>query len=377
MELSIARKDLLRFASRMLGVTERKSTMPMASNVLLHATGGQLRFAATDLNISIMGRVQADIVREGSVAVAAKDLVERIRMMPEGPVLLASQDNAMVTLRSHAGARRYTVRGIRGEDFPKLPEPAEGSPSLTLDVASLKELIDKTHFSISPEETRAHLNSALFEWDGDTVRMVTTDGHRLSKLDLPSSGRQAKATMIIPQKGIMELRKLCEDVLSEGRDAASSLVQMTQSGPTAFFQGSGVLLGIKLVDATFPPYNQVIPQSSDRVARAPRQKLAEALRAVSVAASDKTGGVKLSFFPETLRISTESPDAGEAFDEVPLEYAGPPVTMGFNAKYFLDVLGALQDEEDILLQFTRELDPTVIRPASDKRYLAVIMPMRI
>src|SRR5262249_30236935 len=159
-------------------------------------------------------------------------------------------------------------------------------------------------------------------------------------------------------------------------DAQKPVIQITQSGPSAFFQSTGTTFSVKLVDAQFPPYAQVIPQNSEKKLKAPRQALAEAMRAVSIAASERTGGVKLSLQKGTVRITTESPESGDGFDEVPVEYAGAPITIGFNAKYFLDVLAALDDEE-VMLGFSGELDPAVLRPSSEKQFLAVVMPMRI
>jgi DNA polymerase-3 subunit beta len=378
MELTVPKKDLLKLVSRMQGVAERKSTMPVLSNVLLAVDGpSTLRVAATDLYLALVGRIGVDVSRGGSVAIPAKDLLERIRMMPEGPLHVSTQENATTTIKAAGSARRYTLRGMPGDDFPPLPAPAEGSPSLALDVDVLEELIEKTHFSISSDETRAHLNSALFEWDGDVVRMVTTDGHRLSKMEVRVAGRQASATMLIPLKAIQELKRLCDDFVGEGKEgSAKPQLQITQSGSSAYFQGGGMTFAVRLVDAQFPPYGQVIPQQSEKLVRVPRVAFAEALRAVSVAASERTGGVKLGVSAGTLRITTESPDSGEGFDEVPIEYAGASMTIGFNAKYFLDVLAALDDAE-IELGFGGELDPAVIRPASQRQFLAVVMPMRI
>jgi DNA polymerase-3 subunit beta len=377
MELTVAKKDLLKLVSRMQGVAERKSTMPVLSNVLLAVEGpNALRLAATDLYLAMAGSVPAEIAKGGSVAVPAKDLLERVKMMPDGPIHVASQDNATTTLKATGSARRYTLRGMPGDDFPPLPAPAEGAPTLALDVGVLQELIAKTHFSISTDETRAHLNSALFEWDGDVVRMVTTDGHRLSKIEVKVSGRQASATMLIPLKAVQELRRLCDEALAEAAKEAKPQLQIAQSGSSAFFQGAGVSFSVKLVDAQFPPYAQVIPQNSERQVRAPRLAFADALRAVSIAASERTGGVKLSIAKGVMRITTESPETGEGFDEVPVEYAGQALTIGFNAKYFLDVLGSLE-EEDVFLGLSGELDPAVIKPASERQFLAVVMPMRI
>jgi DNA polymerase-3 subunit beta len=385
MELTVAKKDLLKIVARMQGVAERKSTMPVLANVLLAVDGpNALRLAATDLYLSLLGRVTADVAKGGSVAVSAKDLFERIKMMPEGPIVVATQDNATTTLKASGSARRYTLRGMPGDDFPPLPQPAEGAATLAIAVDVLSELIQKTHFSISTDETRAHLNSALFEWDGDVVRMVTTDGHRLSKVDVKVSGRQASSTMLIPLKAIHELRRLCEEMLTEpspdGEKKRPELL-ITQSGSSAFFQGAGMTFSVKLVDAQFPPYAQVIPQASEKVVRAPRLAFAEALRAVSVAASERTGGVKLSLSKGSMRITSESPESGDGFDEIPVEYSGPNMSIGFNAKYFVDVLSAITDEE-IAIGLSGELDPAVLRPAggttsSERQFLSVIMPMRI
>jgi DNA polymerase-3 subunit beta len=382
MELTVPKKDLLKLLTRMQGVAERKSTMPVLSNVLLAIDGpSTLRVAATDLYLALVGRVMVDVSKGGTVAVSAKDLLERVRMMPEGPIHLASQDNATTTIKAAGSARRYTLRGMPGDDFPPLPTPSEGSPSLAIDVDVLQELVAKTHFSISADETRAHLNSALFEWDGDVVRMVTTDGHRLSKMEVKVSGRQASATMLIPLKAIQELRRLSDDIVAEAKDSAKegtarAQLQITQSGSSAFFQGGGMSFAVRLVDAQFPPYAQVIPPQSEKLVRVPRAPFADALRAVSVAASERTGGVKLGLTKGTMRITTESPESGEGFDEVPIEYAGPNITIGFNAKYFLDVLGAL-DEDEVQLGLGGELDPAVVRPVGPRQFLAVVMPMRI
>ncbi len=382
MELTVAKKDLLRLVTRMQGVAERKSTMPVLSSVLLASDGtGFVKLAATDLYLGLVGRIAADVTKPGTVAVPAKDLFERIKMMPDGPIHLSAPDGAATTLKAKGSARRYTLRGMPGGDFPPLPMPQEGSPTLSLEVDVLKDLIERTYFSISTDETRAHLNSALFEWDGETVRMVTTDGHRLSKMEVKVPGRQASAAMLIPQKAILELRGLCDEMASEAEKGTRPELKITQSGASAFFQAGTTTFSVKLVEAQFPPYAQVIPQGQEKIVRAPRADLANALRAVSIAASERTGGVKVQVGQGTMRITSESPDTGDGFDEIPVDYTGPVITIGFNAKYFLDVLGALTDDE-VTLSLSGELDPAVLRPAPSPKtegrdFLAVVMPMRI
>jgi DNA polymerase-3 subunit beta len=316
------------------------------------------------------------VKKGGSVAVPAKDLLERVRMMPEGTVQIVTTDGASTNIKASGSPRRYTLRGMPGDDFPPLPAPAESAPTLALSVDVLAELMQKTYFSISTDETRAHLNSALFEWDGDTVRMVTTDGHRLSMMEQKVIGKQATATMLIPLKAILELRRLCDELAGEGNKDAKPEITITQSGSSAFFVAGTTTFSVKLVDAQFPPYAQVIPQATEKKVRVARGPFMDALRAVSIAASERTGGVKLQLGGGTMRITSESPESGDGSDEVPIEYNGPAITVGFNAKYFLDVLGSLAEDE-VELGLSGELDPAVVRPVSERKFLAVVMPMRI
>jgi DNA polymerase-3 subunit beta len=387
MDVTVPKKELLRLVGRCQGVADKKSTMPALSNVLLSISGpSELRVAATDLYLAVSGTASGVEVRKGgSVAVPAKDLYERIKMMPDGPLHVVTNDGFSTTIKAAASARRYTLRGMPGEDFPALAEPDPKAATLELELDLLSKLISRTHFSISTDETRASLNSALFEWDGDRVRMVTTDGHRLSKMELRVPGRQATATMLIPLKAIGELRRLADEAKTEGgkeaggKEGEAQKVAITQSGPNAFFVVGGTRFSVKLVDAQFPPYSQVIPQTSDRAIRVPRAPFADALRAVSLAASDRTGGVKLEVTSGAMRITSESPETGDGFDEISVDYSGAEVVIGFNARYFLDVLGALDDDE-VVLGIGGDLDPAVIKPAAesdDQSYKAVVMPMRI
>jgi DNA polymerase III subunit beta len=382
MHVVVSKKDLLRVLGRCQGVADKKSTMPVLGNVLLEVDGpDQLRLAATDLYLAVSGRIRAQVEKGGSIAVGARDLFERVKMMPEGQIAISTTEGAATTIRAVGSARRYTLHGIPGEEFPALPQPDPSAPVLALPIDTLTALVGCTYFSISTDETRLHLNSALFEWDGDRVRMVTTDGHRLSKAELSVPGKIASASMLIPLKGVLELKRLCDEARGDGKDPEkdTGTLELTQSGPNAFFQLAGFSFSVKLVDAQFPPYQQVIPESTERAVRAPRLPFSEALRAVSLAASDRTGGVKLSIAAGKLRIESESPEAGEGFDELQIDYDGPNVTIGFNARYFLDVLSAIDDEE-VVMGISGELDPAVIKPGSEstaKSYLAVIMPMRI
>ncbi len=381
MNISVAKRDLLRLVARCQGVVDKKSTMPVLANVLLSVdTLGQLRVAATDLFLSVSGNIPAEVQQGGSIAVPARDFFERLKMMPDGPVVITVSSTGTTELRSGTSPRRYRLHGLPGETFPALPEPTPDAPSLELEVDVLWSLIVSTQFSISSDETRAHLNSAFFEWDGDLVRMVTTDGHRLTKIDATLPGRQATATMLIPLKAIAELRRLADETRSEGsKDDGSPRITIVQSGANAFFTFGDTRFSVKLVDAQFPAYQQVIPSVSERAIRAPRLAFIDALRAVSLAASDRTSGVKLALENGTMHITSESPESGDGFDEIPVDYSGPSVTIGFNAKYLLDALGVLPDDE-VQLLLSGELDPVIIKPAvhnPSQAFVGVIMPMRI
>jgi DNA polymerase III subunit beta len=381
MNITVSRKDLLRLVGRCQGVVDKKSTMPVLANVLISVDGpNSVRIAATDLYLAVSGNIAAEVRQGGSTAVPARDLFERVKMMPEGPIIISMGTSGATEIRSGTSPRRYRLHGLPGDSFPPLPEPTADATVLELEVEVLSALINCTQFSISTDETRAHLNSAFFEWDGDQVRMVTTDGHRLTKMEAGVSGRQASATMLIPLKAVSELRRLADEASAEVNvEGKAPTVTMAQSGPNAFFTLADTRFCVKLVDAQFPAYQQVIPQTFERTIRAPRMALVDALRAVSLAASDRTGGVKLTLEGGTMRITSESPESGDGFDEVPVDYQGPTLTIGFNARYMLDVLGVLQEEE-IQLLLSGELDPAVIRPASEpssRRFVGVVMPMRI
>jgi DNA polymerase-3 subunit beta len=379
MDLVAPKKNLLRLLQRCQGVADKKSTMPVLANVLLSSDGNLLQVAATDLFLSVNGSLEAEIKRSGSVAVPARDLFERVKAMPDGPIHIVVGNGAQTTIQAVGSARRYTLHGLPGADFPALPAPGVDAPTLELTVDTLAKLIHRTHFSISTDETRAHLNSALFECGDGVVRMVTTDGHRLSKMEIVVDGLKATTTMLIPLKAIGELRKLLDEV-TDSRD--TTVVTITQTGPNAFFRLCGVQFSVKLIDAQFPPYEAVIPAVTDRAVRAPRLQFSEALRAVSLAASDRTGGVKLALNDGALRITSESPESGNGFDEVMVDYKGPEIAVGFNARYLLDVLGSMDDDE-VTLGLSGELDPAVLGPAAGigetarGSYVAVVMPMRI
>jgi DNA polymerase III subunit beta len=375
MELSISKKDFLRGLARTHAVADRKSSMPILSNVLLAAEdGGPLRFLATDLYLAVNASAEASVKRGGSVALSARTLFDIVKNLPEGEVKLVVGKNHAVELRS--GKIKFRIPGMPGEDFPALPSPGS-TPFSDIDATTLQQLIALTQYSMSSDDTRPHLAGALFESDGKVVRMVTTDGHRLSKAEVHvESG--GSFSMLVPGKGIAELKRLIEDVRAEKKQLPGEpvLLGIAHVGGSAFFRSHDVLLSVKLADEQFPPYAKVIPQSHQRRVVASRELLVDALKRISLVASDKSGGVRLVLEPGKLQITSENPDVGEGSEELDVDFAGTPLAVGFNARYLLDALSALPDD-DVALELGGELDPGAVKPVSDHRFVGVIMPMRI
>ncbi|MFW6050626.1 MAG: DNA polymerase III subunit beta [Myxococcota bacterium] len=378
MELTISKKDFLRGLARTHAVADRKSSMPILSNVLLSAEGTEsLRLAATDLYLGISAEAPAKVGKGGSVAVSARTLFDIVKNLPEGEVRLQVGENQAAQLE--CGKVRYKIPGMPGDDFPPLPSPGEAEFA-QIDAGVLGDLIALTQYSMSTDDTRPHLAGALFEGDGKVVRMVTTDGHRLSKAErkMGEGAPMLNFSMLIPHKGVSELRRIIEDARAAAKGEEGPLpLGIATTGGNAFFRREDIRLSIKLADEQFPPYAKVIPQQQSRRVTAHRGALVEALRRISLVASDKSGGVRLSIEPGLLRITSENPDVGEGSEELDVDFAGEPLVIGFNAKYLLDALGGLTEDE-VAIELSGELDPGVIKPVgSEYDFVGVIMPMRI
>jgi DNA polymerase-3 subunit beta len=378
MELSIEKQQFLRGLARTHGVADRKSSMHILSNVLLTAEGpDRLRLSATDLYLGVTAAIPASIDKGGSIAVSARTLFDIAKNLPDGEVHWKLSDSHAVELT--CGKVRYRIPAMPGEDFPPLPNPGDADFA-HLDAGVLSELISLTQYSMSHDDTRPHLAGTLFEGDGKVVRMVTTDGHRLSKAEHKISGKGAimNFSMLVPHKGISELKRLLDDVkAAKSRGEEPVTIGIATVGGNAFFTQDDLCLSVKLADENFPPYSKVIPTKQSRRIIAARIPLVEALRRISLVANDKSGGVQLIIEPGTLRIQSQNPEVGEGSEEVDVDYAGEGLRIGFNARYLLDALSALPHDE-VALELSGERDPGVIKPVGgDSEYIGVIMPMRI
>lgn len=375
MELTIEKQQFLRGLTRTHGVADRKSSMHILSNVLLTAEGtDRLRLSATDLYLGVTALVPAAIKKGGTIAVSARTLFDIVKNLPEGDVSWTLSDSHAVELR--CGKVRYRIPAMPGEDFPPLPNPGDADFA-HLEASVLAELISLTQYSMSHDDTRPHLAGTLFEGDGKVVRMVTTDGHRLSKAEhkVGGKGSMMNFSMLVPHKGISELKRLLDDVKGKGDEP--STIGIATAGGNAFFLREDLSLSVKLADENFPPYGKVIPSKQSRTVVAARGPLVEALRRISLVANDKSGGVQLMIEPGMLRIQSQNPEVGEGSEEVDVDYAGDELRIGFNARYLLDVLTSLPHDE-VALELSGERDPGVVKPiGNDTEFIGVIMPMRI
>ncbi len=365
MEFRIQKAEFLKGLRIAQSIADRKSTMPMLANVLLRTVGnGRLLVAATDLNVSVSAELTSDNQSEGGLTVGAKALHDVIANMPDEEISLQRAENHWALIK--AGKINYRLVGMPDRDFPRIPDPREVTLH-TIKGDTLRDMIERTMFSICTDETRFHLNGVLFETDGSIGRMVSTDGHRLSKVERSMEGAPALAAgVIIPKKGIVEIKRILE---------TASEAAIAVKAPYVFLRSEDMTLAVKLIDSQFPPYEQVIPKEHSKEIVIDRQKLMGALKRAQLMSSE-TRGVKFSASDQGLVITSDNPDIGEVREELEAEFKGDEVSIGFNPKYVIDILSQMGTDQ-VMIELNGELDPGLVRPYSDDEYLGVVMPMRI
>jgi DNA polymerase III subunit beta len=367
MDIRIDKNKLLRGLYLAHGIADRKSTMPILANVLIRSEGvDRISCASTDLKVAMVVTLPAKVELEGGVTVAARQAFEIAKGLSGEEVHLRRTENNWLEIQS--GRANFKVVGMSDREFPKLPSVADAELCL-VDPKVLLEMIGKTLFSISQDDTRPHLASVLFESDGEVARMVSTDGHRLSKAGKAMvNGPKLATGVLIPRKGVGEIRRTIE-----GREAPCEI-----GVHQGFFvlRADDVTLTVKLGEGQFPPYDQVIPKENDKIILLEREVLLDALRRVSIIASDKTWGIRLSLEKNALSIEADNPDLGNARETLDVDYKGSGLQIGFNARYFIDILTEMTSK-NVRLELGEDLDPAVVRPADDSDYLGVVMPMRL
>jgi DNA polymerase-3 subunit beta len=370
MELVVRKNDLLRELQLFQGIVERKNTIPILANVLMEAKGDQVSFLATDLEVGLRSKCQATIAKGGSLTLPAKKFFEIVKSLPETDIRIAEDKGGVKVAADRFDSRMQT---LPREDFPTLPE-SSGTISAELPRVALKEMVAKTQFAITGEDTRFFLNGAQFVLRPDSMSLVATDGHRLA---LVTVARDAKGTTkdeenkaILPKKTLGELGRL----LSDG-DGDVSYVRGENH---LFFDVGGRLLISRMIDGQFPAYERVIPKGNDKRIEFERDRVTNAVKRVALLSNERSRAVKFQIDKGKVDVTSSSPDLGEAHETLPVEYAGPALQICFNAQYVLDFLAAVSTDV-VSLELKDEVSQAVMKPvgAEGYDYTYVIMPMRV
>jgi len=370
MEFSVSKSALLNELSMTQGVVERKTTIPILSNLLVEAQGSQLTITATDLELSIRTSCEAKVKKEGAGTIPAKKLLELVRLLPEGEIKVNLLENHWVEIIS--GRKKYKLVGMAKENFPALPTMPH--TLVKIPAALLQSLISKTKFAISMEESRYTLNGGLLILRPDTLAMVATDGHRLAlaETDHKLTGMNAELKVLVPKKAMDEVEKLSA---AAGSDAQ---FDFAKDESHLFFQVKHRLLISRILTGQFPNYEAVLPRDNNKHVVIERGELTDAVRRVSQLADQRSHAVKFAISSEGVEISASSPEYGEAKENIEKEYQGDPIAIGFNSSYMLDFLSAAADGP-VSIELKDEQSAGQMRPLADEsyRYRYIIMPMRI
>jgi DNA polymerase-3 subunit beta len=375
MKATIERAKLLRCLSHVQSVVERRNTIPILSNVLIEASAdGLVKVMATDLDLQVVESLDAvSVDAPGAITVSAHLLFDIARKLPDGSqVSLETADNRMTV---KAGRSRFQLPTLPRDDFPVIVE-GDLPTSFEIPAKTLAELIDRTRFAISTEETRYYLNGIFLhvsEEDKPTLKAAATDGHRLARFTLPRpEGAEGMPDVIVPRKAVGELRKLLDEALDGNVevDLSASKIRFTLGGE------GGVILTSKLIDGTFPDYSRVIPTANDKLLKLDPKSFYEGVDRVATIATERTRAVKMALDGEKVTLSVTSPDNGTAAEEVPAEYRSDPLEIGFNANYLKDILAQI-DGDTVELHLADPGAPTLIRQDDKSPALYVLMPMRV
>ncbi|WKZ32845.1 MAG: DNA polymerase III subunit beta [Thermodesulfobacteriota bacterium] len=367
MKFTIGKPDFIKVLQRIQGIVEKRNTMPILANVLLDASKGKVTIMATDLEVFIRDSAQAGVSEEGSVTVNARKVFEIAKELPGDQIDVSTGKEDKLTLK--AGKARFNIMGLPAKEFPSFPDPEEGSLQ-PIDGGTMRNMIDKTSFAVSTDETRYNINGFLLEREDGRIKMVATDGHRLALImsEGDNIAKGQKEGVLLPRKGVMEMKKVLDEKDGE------FFLGITQKN--AVMKRENTVITVRLLEGEFPDYRRVIPKDNDKVVSAKREELLSSLKRVSILSTDKIKGVKFSFSNSKLVLSSSSPDIGEATEEVDIKYSEDDIDIAFNARYFIDVLEALK-EEDVTINLKDSLSPGIIRPAGGEDYTYIIMPMRL
>ncbi len=374
MKIGFMKKDILKSLQRASAIAEKKTTMPILGNILLRSEKNKLFITATDLEIGMHGEIACTVKEEGQICIPAQHLIGIIKELPAEEVKFETNANSWVSISS--GKAQFKIAGVIGEEFPKIPTEREFKYQ-KISSETLEKAINKTSFAICMDEMRYNLNGSLIETEttpnGKTLfKMVSTDGHRLAffnKVLSEEEDLELEKGIILPRKGIMELKRL----LSETQPG---LIQFGFSKGSVAFQLGETFLFMRLVVGEFPDYTAVIPKNNDKKLTLDRDQFSDSLRRVSLLSEGKSKCVKFGIHGKGVLLKANSPELGEAEEEIQGEFNGGEMNIGFNARYVMDVINATNGEK-VVVELNHEQSPGVFRMADDPTFFGVIMPMRV
>jgi DNA polymerase III subunit beta len=365
MKLTATREDFLTPLQSVIGVVERRQTMPVLANVLLAARDNRLNITGTDLEVELVATTSVSVQQGGDITVPGRKLLDIFRALPEKTSVTLSSEGERVSIRG--GRSRFTLSSLPAAEFP-LVEEINAQQTLTVAQGEFRRLIDKTHFSMAQQDVRYYLNGLLLETDGKALRAVATDGHRLALCEMELTGK-AKSThqVIVPRKGVLELQRIL------GTDGDIELAVGTNHVRA---QIGDIRFTSKLIDGRFPEYGRVIPASPPRMVEADREILRQALQRTAILSNEKYRGVRLTARPDLLTIQAHNPEQEEAEDQVEVSYKGEEVEIGFNVNYLLDALSAIEGDK-VEIGLTDSNSSCLIHAPGNTHTRYVVMPMRL
>ena len=368
MRFTISREKLQEGLTAVTATIPAKTTLPVLANILVETTEKGIRLSGTDLDIAVSTEVAADVESSGAITIPAKKLSEIARELPPSPVKIAAAGEQRVTL--DCGRAHFKILGLPRDEFPSFPA-VRFNESWRIRSGELQKLITHTSFAVSTEESRPILNGVLWELRPELMRMVATNGHRLAKMELTIKTAAAPSSdLIVPPKALEQVRRLFPE---------DEELEIARGENHLGFRSPFTSVFTRLIEGPYPPYDQVIPRDNNRIAIADRAALTSALRRMSVIASDQTHRIRLSFNSAIVRFSVQTPDLGEATDELPIRFTGDPLDIGFNANYLLEILRYIPTEE-VKLTFKAPERAATLEPeawSDPASYLCLVMPLRL
>lgn len=363
MKVKIAKQTFLEGLQITQNVVSSRSTLPILSNVLLEAKEGKLYLTTTNLEVTVKCAVEAEVQKSGSTTLPAKRLSGIVKELPDKSVELDTDDKNIGVIKCNSSY--FRVMGLSSDEFPPMPKTG-GQYTYHIDQGVFREMLRKTSYAASTDETRYVLNGVLLSFNGDKLTVVATDGRRLALVEYEMEfPKEAETDLVLPSKAVNELLHVLED---------NGELKISTSEKQITFEFGETVVASKLIEGTYPNFRQVIPAQCDERITVEREELLTALRRTALVTTDKSNTTKLSFMKNKLTVSTNTPDVGEARETIPIKYSGKELTVAFNPEYIMDSLRNLSNDE-IFVELTDELSPGVIK--CDIPFLYVLMPMRL